>query len=166
MFKNKKAGIDLSLKTIISLVLAAIFLALLFWLIVTIYSAFIPKLDLATLNTFEQILAPAVEKATPDKRYVPYYIEAKFELVSRVAAPSCCDKCLCILKEGDDPGLFYTKKRFKFNIVVEGYDMNMQPVQNVSVISGYLRKDKGPNGGNVKNVAVWKEGNTVHIKDT
>ncbi|MDO8740224.1 MAG: hypothetical protein Q7J54_01475 [Candidatus Woesearchaeota archaeon] len=157
---NKKATIDLPLKTIISLVIAAIFLILLFWLMWLLFSASIPKPDLATLNTFYQILVPAVEKATADEKLVPYYIQPEYELVSRVADTGCCDKCLCIRKM-NKPGLFSAKKHFKYNVVIEGKYNNL--IES-SIISGWNRKS--PYGGNVKNVIVWRVGNTVYIKDT
>lgn len=149
---NKKASVDLPLKTIISLVIAAVFLILLFWLIFYIYSASIPKPDLATQNTFYQILVPAVEKATADEKFVPYYIQEKYEVVSRVESLGCCDKCLCLINE-DRPTLLAAKKHFKYNIEIEG-----------GMISG--NKRQGPDGGNVKNIIVQRVGNTVYIKDT
>lgn len=161
MFNNKKADIDLSLKTIISLVIAAIFLFALFWLIYLIYSSFIPKPDIATQNTFDQILVPAVEKATGEEKFIPYYIQPDsvskpaYELVSRIADKACCDKCLCIREEGKK-GSFYKIKKFKFNIQIDA---------DKSKISGRNHVGPKPYDGNVRNVKIWKEGNYVHIKE-
>ena len=151
---NKKADIEISLKTLIGFILVSIIFLAFIGFFMKLWGIFTDKPDEATINSFKNLVYEIKNIEDKEEKIVPYYVQKKFKLTTQnCQRTEQVKEDICVCNIGD------CRKK----VVVKDY---AEPKTELRVIgndgTSAIRKDLKEG---VQNLVVSRNGKVITIKN-
>lgn len=143
---NKKADIEISLKTLIGFVLVGIILIAFIGFFMKMWGIFLNKPDQATINSFENLVYEINTLKEGEEKIIPFYIQK--DLYLRVTCRKHMDDTefgddICICKSANDCYKRLERKFLEKEVIVKliiGYESGKE-VRNLKLVKSVSGKE-------------------------